>query len=298
MVTIYDGFIMKITEQDGNVILNEVTDFEVEHIFECGQCFRWNRADGGFFGVAFGRALFVSQDGNSVVLHGITYDEYERVWRDYFDLSRDYGKIKAVLCADSVLKEATAFGGGIRILAQEPFETLISYIISASNNIPRIKGIIERLCESFGEKREYMSRVYYTFPTAERIAALSAEEISVIRAGFREKYILAAARGVCSGEIRLGEIAAMPYDEAKAELMKISGVGSKVSDCVLLFGMKKTSGFPVDVWIKRIMEYRYFDNKEQSREKIAAFAEKKFGEMGGFAQQYLFYWARENKIGV
>lgn len=289
---------MRIIEQDGNVILSGAADFEAEHIFECGQCFRWNRTDGGWFGVAFGRALFVSQNGDTVVLHGITYEEYERVWKAYFDLSRDYGKIKAELCKDPVLKKAAAFGGGIRILAQEPFETLISYIISASNNIPRIKGIIERLCENFGEKREYMSRVYYTFPAAERLAALSAEEISVIRAGFREKYILAAARGVCSGEIDLGAIGALPYAGAKAELMKISGVGSKVSDCVLLFGMKKTSGFPVDVWIKRITEYCYFDNKEQTREKIAAFAEEKFGELGGFAQQYLFYWARENKIGV
>lgn len=294
-----DGSVMKICIQDNNIILDGVRDFELRHIFECGQCFRWNSLpEGGWFGTAYGRALLIEQNGGSVVLYDTDRAAFDAVWRDYFDLSRDYGEIKQRLSGDAVLAEAAKFGGGIRILRQEPFEMLISYIISASNNIPRIKGIIERLCENFGETREYMSRTYYTFPTAEKIAALTPGEISVIRAGFREKYILAAARGVADGSIDLAAISALSYSEAKSELMKITGVGSKVSDCILLFGMAKTSGFPIDVWIKRIMEHCYFDGGERQPGEIAALAQEKFGELGGFAQQYLFYWARENKIGV
>lgn len=290
---------MKIIEEKGNLILEDVADFELADIFDCGQCFRWDRVDDcSYIGVACGRALLVEKDGNNVILHGTTADEFDRIWRNYFDFDRDYTAIKNTLAADSIMAEAMVFGKGIRILRQEPFESLISFIISASNNIPRIKGIITRLCENFGEPVFYMGNIYYTFPTPETLAKLELEQLSVIRAGFRDKYILAAAQAVANGEVDLTKIAQLNSAEAKTELMKLSGVGSKVSDCVLLFGLGKCDSFPIDVWVKRIMEHCYFGGKETKPADIAAYAAEHFGEYGGFAQQYLFFWARENKIGV
>ena len=195
------------------------------------------------------------------------------------------------------MREAISFGEGIRILNQEPFEALISFIISASNNIPRIKKIIKSLCENFGEEIHYDGDVFYSFPTAEKLASLSLEEIDVIKSGFRGKYILACAKAVANGQIDLDCLKNASYDYAKSELLKLPGVGNKVCECVLLFSLEKYSSFPVDVWIKRIMEHCYFD-REQPKEVISAYAEEKFGELGGFAQQYLFFWARENKIGI
>ncbi|MBR4723227.1 MAG: 8-oxoguanine DNA glycosylase, partial [Clostridia bacterium] len=159
------------------------------------------------------------------------------------------------------------------------------------------KKIIELLCENFGEKCEKKGHTYYKFPTASALSSLDLSDLSVIRAGFRDKYILAAANAVKSGQLDLGALKKASFDYARSQLLRLSGVGEKVAACILLFGLQKTEGFPVDVWVKRIMEYCYFD-KEQSKETISGFAKDKFGNLGGFAQQYLFYWARENKIGI
>ena len=290
---------MNIIENNGNIILEQVSDFELSNVFDCGQCFRWDKvSENSYIGVACGKALLVEKASDSIILHCTSAEDFNRIWRVYFDLERDYTDIKNTLCSDAVLKEAVAFGKGIRILNQEPFEALISFIISASNNIPRIKGIITRLCENFGEEISYMDKTYYTFPTAERLARETPESLSVIRAGFRDKYIIDAAKKVYNGEICLDNIRLMKTVDAKAELMKINGVGNKVADCALLFGFGKCDCFPTDVWIKRIMEHCYFDGAETSIKTILQYAEANFAGLGGFAQQYLFYWARENKIGV
>ena len=289
--------IMKIFEENNNLIIEDAKDFDLKQTFECGQCFRWDYADDAYTGVAFGKALKIRQSGNRITLENTTLSDWESTFSHYFDSERDYGRIKAELSHDEKMKEAISFGQGIRILNQDPFEALISFIISASNNIPRIKKIISTLCQCYGNEITYCGNKYYAFPTPERIAALSAEEIDVIKSGFRGKYILAAANAVKNGQINLEELKDASYDYAKSQLMKLPGVGNKVSDCVLLFGLSKHSGFPVDVWVKRIMEFCYFQ-KETPVEDISAFAKKNFGELGGYAQQYLFYWARENKIGV
>lgn len=290
---------MNIIENNGNIILEQVSDFELSNVFDCGQCFRWDKAsENSYIGVACGKALLVEKASDSIILHRTSMEDFDKIWRGYFDFERDYTDIKNTLCNDAVLKEAVAFGKGIRILNQEPFEALISFIISASNNIPRIKGIITRLCENFGEEISYMDKTYYTFPTVERLAKETPESLSVIRAGFRDKYIIDAAKKVYNGEICLESIHLMTTADAKAELMKINGVGNKVADCALLFGFGKCDCFPTDVWIKRIMEHCYFGGEETSIKSILKYAEANFGGLGGFAQQYLFYWARENKIGV
>ncbi len=195
------------------------------------------------------------------------------------------------------MKDAISYGDGIRILNQELWEAVISFIISASNNIPRIKGIIERFCENYGEEIHYMGKTYYSFPTIDKTASLSKEDLAIIRSGFRDKYIIDAASKFKNGELSGEYISSLSTPDAKKTLMTIHGVGNKVSDCILLFGLGRANSFPVDVWIKRIMEYCYFDG-EQSIDTISEFANNKFGEIGGYAQQYLFFYARENKIGT
>lgn len=293
----YTVIIMRIYEKNGDIILENMPDFNLFHTFDCGQCFRWNYENDGFSGVAFGEYLHICGDGKSFIFKNTSLETFNRIWRNYFDLDRDYGKIKKDLSRDEVLKNAISFGDGIRILNQDAFECLISFIISASNNIPRIKKIIELLCLNFGEEISANGKKYYTFPTAEALSRLSLEDLAVIKAGFRDKYILAASKAVAEGQIDLEALKKASFDYSKSQLLRLSGVGEKVASCILLFGLGKYEGFPVDVWVKRIMEYCYFDS-EQTKEAIYEFAKNKFGSLGGFAQQYLFYWARENKIGI
>lgn len=286
-------YTMEIQTQNQDIILTHVPDFDLRHIFECGQAFRFDRvSEHTYFGVAYGHGLKISQYDDRVILHNTPRRDFDEIWYPFFDLGRDYGAIKRAVAKDAPMRAAVQYGFGIRILRQELWETVISFIISASNNIPRIKGIIERLCQNFGTAFVYEGKTCYAFPTAERLAALSLDELSVIRAGYRDRYILDAAKKIAGGEISLQAIQALPTPEAKAELMKISGVGNKVSDCILLFGLNRADSFPVDVWIKRIMEQYYFGREATIRE-ISELAAKKFGAYGGFAQQYLFFHARE-----
>ena len=289
---------MEISCKNGNVLLTDTDSFELSHIFDCGQCFRWNRnPDGSFSGVAMDRALKISKHDGKVIFHNTSIDDFNNIWREYFDFKTSYSEIKKELSSDKILKEAIGYGDGIRILKQDLWECVVSFIISASNNIPRIKKIVENLCCNFGEKISYMGEIFYTFPTPEKINSLTLEDLSVIKAGFRDKYILDAAEKFVSGEISYEMFENMSAEDAKKMLMTIKGVGNKVADCIVLFGLSKCESFPVDVWIKRIMEYCYFDG-EESIEKISAFAKEKFGVLGGYAQQYLFFYARENKIGL
>lgn len=292
---------MDIEISDNNIVITNQPDFELSHIFDCGQCFRFDlQPDGSYIGTAYGRTIKLSKQNNEIILHDTSYEDFKSIWYDYLDLGRDYTAIKAQLTqgGDEVMKTAALYGSGIRILNQDMWEAMISFIISASNNIPRIKKIISLLCSNFGTAHEYMGKTFYSFPTAERIAELSLEDLSVIRAGFRDKYILDCAKKVASGEIDLTAIKALATPQAKKVLMSIYGIGNKVSDCILLFGMGRFDSFPVDVWIKRVMEYCYFGNTEQPIKTISQYAEEHFGELGGIAQQYLFFYAREQKIGT
>ncbi len=297
----YNKYIMETKIIDKDIHLIGQKDFVLQHIFDCGQCFRFNPCgENAYIGTAFGKTVKISSVNGEIILHDTSIEDFNNVWYDYLDLGRDYSNIKNTLTRDGdpVMEKAVSYGSGIRILNQELWETVISFIISASNNIPRIKKIIELLCSNFGESHTYQDSIYYSFPSAERIAELSLEDLSVIRAGFRDKYILSCAKKVVSGELDLEAIKAMPTPEAKKALMSIWGIGNKVSDCILLFGLGRCDSFPVDVWIKRIMEYCYFDNVPQAIKTISEFADKKFGALGGMAQQYLFFYARECKIGI
>ncbi len=270
---------MDIIFETDKVIIKDLPYFSLDQTFDCGQCFRFNRGtDGIWRGVAFGKPLSGYTEGdNTVILCG--KEEYLETWESFFDLKRDYSLVCASFSHDAQVSDASETGKGIRILKQDKWETLVSFIISQNNNIPRIKKIIESLCELLGEP---LGNGSYSFPTPEKICSAGAEGLAPIKAGFRVKYILDAAQRVSRGETDLERIASLSYEEAEAELMKIKGVGKKVASCVLLFGYGFLSAFPIDVWVKRILE-KYYDE---------AFDPSSLGEYAGIAQQYLFYRER------
>ena len=268
------------------ISVNIRDDFSPSKIFECGQAFRWNAApDGRYTGIAYGAPACVWEENGTGYIQCLEGD-YERVWHNYFDMERDYAKLRQEISKESVLCAACEFGKGIRILRQEPWEALCSFIISQCNNIPRIKGIVERLCIMCGEKIDFMGKTYFSFPDAIEVSRLSSTELDTLHAGYRASYISEAAEAIANGEINLSRIAELSCDEAKAELLKMTGVGEKVASCTLLFGMGKLDAFPVDVWMKRAIEA--FFGKEK-------FDYRRFGNLAGLAQQYMFHYMRNGK---
>lgn len=289
---------LNIIQEENKIKIQGLKDFEPKHIFECGQCFRWKRNDDDSYTyIAKKKVVNVKKEEDYVIFTNTTVEDFNNLWCDYFDLNRDYGHIKEVLSNDEILADATIFGHGIRILKQNPWEILISFIISANNRIPMIKKSIKTLSEQYGEYiGEYNGEKYYAFPTVEKLAELKEEDIRACYTGFRAKYVLGAARRILEQNIDLYKIKDMTTEEGREILMKFSGIGPKVADCILLFSMDKMDAFPIDIWVKRVMEYFYL--KEDTKLKdIQSYATEKFGEYAGIAQQYLFYYAREKNIG-
>ncbi len=266
-------------------------DFNLTHTFDCGQCFRWNRnPDGSYTGVAGGRVVRMRERGGEIVIENCSSRDFNSFWKNYLDLDRDYAGIKTAVSINDVMKTAVSYGGGIRILRQEFFETLISYIISQNNSIPNIKRVVERLCAAYGDPIEFDGKTYYSFPSAQTLAELSDSDFRALGAGFRDRYISGAVKLAAEGAISGEGLSALSTADARKELMKIKGVGNKVCDCVLLFALGKYDLFPTDTWIKKVME-ESFSAASVSEAKNAG--EQLFGQYSGFAQQYLFYWRRE-----
>ena len=262
------------------IYIKNAKNFDLPQTLDCGQAFRWSADENNVWhGMAGGKYIEIYKCKNDIIIEHSNREDFENFWAEYFDLERDYGAIIKSFAENETLKKAAEAASGIRILRQEPWEALCSFIISQNNNIPRIKGIIERLCQNFGEKRGGM----YTFPSAETLARLTPDDLAVIRSGFRAKYIIDAARKVTNNEIDLKSLKTLSYDDAKAELLKIKGVGPKVADCALLYGCGHIEAFPKDVWIKRALT-EFFGGEIP---KCAA-------ENAGIAQQYIFYYIREN----
>lgn len=270
------------TTQNSRDYAVKLSEFDLAKTLDCGQCFRFDEGEDGIWsGIAPFGLLKMRQEGENVTFFDTDRERYEKLIAPYLDLDTDYAAIRDLLCADPTLAAAAAYACGIRIMRQQPWETLCSFIISQNNNIARIKGIISRLCEGFGEKTEGG----YAFPTAERLAALEPADLAPLRAGFRDKYIIDAARKVASGEVDFEKVAAAGSDDARAELEKIKGVGDKVADCALLFGFHRLEAFPRDVWIKRAMAALFPQGLPQFALPYA-----------GVAQQYIFHYARTSDI--
>ena len=271
-------------------MIRDYKDFDLKHTFDCGQCFRFDEIEGGYEGVALGCFLRILKTGDSVTLYPCSEQDFETKWKTYFDLCRDYSCL--FRGADKVLTEGLRCAEGLRILNQPPFETLISFIISANNNVKRIRGIIRRLCVKYGKPFEFEGSTYYDFPSSQVLAAQDPKDLVEIGAGYRSPYIIKASAMIAEG-FDLESLRLKPYTEAKKELMNLPGVGPKVADCVLLFSLGHSCAFPADVWIKRVLvqQYGFKGNDKQTAE----FALEKFGKHAGIAQQYLFFWIRERE---
>ena len=259
-----------------------IPDFDLDQIARSGQCFRFRPLGERHYAlVAGGRYLEVSQQGQTVRFD-CPEDEFEAVWRPYFDLDADYGRYKsAVAKRDKYLQSAVAAAGGLRILRQELWETIVCFIISQQNNIARITKCVENLCLLFGETCYNKSKqVYNAFPSAERLAACTADELAPIRLGYRAKYIVAAARQVASGEVDLDAVRRMDYAHAKAELMRLTGVGVKVAECICLFALHHIDAFPIDTHIRQMLDAHY----------PKGFPLRRYKGFAGVMQQYAFYY--------
>ena len=274
--------------------------FELKHIFDCGQCFRWNEEDDkSYTGVFKGNVLNVKKDNNTIYFKGIVNGNIKDIVEDYFDLNRDYTKIKKTLSkVDNNMKKGIEYGEGIRILNQDLVETILSFIISANNNIPRIKKIIERLSESYGTKIVWNKKNYYAFPSLKQLENVSVEEYRNLGLGFRDKRIYDTVHMLLNNQVDYKKW----YDEkdtlkVREELLSLAGVGPKVADCILLFSdLKRFDVFPIDVWVRRVMNELYIKNSDETKvnkKDIERIAYQKFGKLEGIAQQYLFYWKRE-----
>lgn len=290
---------MKLYEKDNSIILEEIENFDAKAIFTCGQAFRWyEESDGSFTTVHLGRVLNVLNEKDKVVFKGTNLKEFDEIWMDYFDLNTDYKEIRKVLSNNEILPKAMEYGEGIRILNQNHFEMLISFIISANNMIPRIKKSIEVISMRYGKFIcEDENRKYYSFPTVEELSKATVEDLrEFAKVGFRDKRIFDTVNMILNEKIDLDNFENLETDVLREELLKFAGVGNKVADCIMLFSYKRGEVFPVDVWIKRVME-ELFIKEETPVKKISKEADRIFGKYAGYAQQYLFYYGREEKIG-
>jgi putative DNA glycosylase (DNA repair protein) len=278
----------------------KANSFELADIFDCGQCFRWNiEDDGSYTGVFKKIVLNVKKIDDEVFFNGVNYgntDSIEEI-NHYFDLNRNYDELKSKLeKIDDYMKNSIEFGKGIRILNQDLWETIISFIISANNNIPRIKGIIDRLSEKYGEKLEYDGMEYYSFPEPIALKDVSVVEYRSLGLGFRDIRLYETTQKILNNEFDLNGQWNLDTGTVYKNLLELSGVGPKVADCILLFSdLKRFDVFPIDVWIRRVMNDLYIHNDDEtkvSKVQIQKLADEKFGSLKGLAQQYLFYWRR------
>ena len=280
-------------------VLDNCKDFEPRHIFECGRCFRWNmEQDGSYTGVFKANVLNVKKEDKRIIFKGICENSIISVVNDYFDFDTNYKDIKEKLSGiDEYLKESIEFGSGIRILNQDLWETIISFIISANNNIPRIKGIIERISKKYGDKIEWNNKKYYTFPTPESLSKATVEDLRALGLGFRDVGVYETTKMILNNEVSLQKlIKEKDVNILREKLLTLPGVGPKVADCIMLFGLKKFEVFPIDVWVRRVMNDLYIKNEDETKvnkKEIEKLAKEKYDSLAGLAQQYLFYWKRE-----
>lgn len=258
--------------------------FSAGQTLDCGQCFRWSQTDDGrWLGIVRGVPALVSDENGQLIIE--SPDGTDELWRGYFDAELDYDEIRESFSIDAFTAAAADYGKGIRILNQDPWETLCSFIVSQCNNIPRIRGILTRLCERYGKPVEFQGHTLYSFPDAETLAVLERDDLEFLRSGYRAPYIISAARDVWDGTVDFDKLREMDTDRARREIMNLKGVGRKVADCFLLFGLHKLDAFPVDTWMKKAAAFYDGD--------FTAFQNSPYA---GVYQQYIFYYARYNGL--
>lgn len=289
----------EIKEIEEGLCVYGIDNFEPRHVFECGQCFRWiKQDDGSYTGVANGKVINVSVRGDDTLyIKNTNAEDFKNIWFHYFDLGTDYKEIKKQVCKDEIMKRAIDYGYGMRILNQDIREVAVSFIISANNRIPMIMKVVDSICKAYGDKIFFNGKEYHTFPNLSKLAKSNVEQLKVCKGGFRCKYIVNSCIKIEDKVVDFDKLAEMTTDEARKTLTQLDGVGNKVADCILLYSGTRQDVFPTDVWVKRVMEELYF-KRICSLSEIQQFASSYFGRYAGYAQQYLFYYARENRIGT
>lgn len=279
--------------------LDSINSFDLKNIFECGQCFRWNEnEDGSYIGIVKNNIIKITQTNNNIIVKSYGKDDIAELFNFYFDMNTDYEKIKIKLSKiDSYMLESIKYGEGIRILNQDLWETIMSFIISANNNIPRIKGIIEKLSRTYGNEIIWNNEKYYSFPTVNQLSKATVEDFRKLGLGFRDIRMYETTKMILEKQIDLEKLhQEKDTNIVREELLKLSGVGPKVADCILLFStLKRFDVFPIDVWVRRVMNELYIKNTDEtkvSKKQILEIAQEKFGNLSGIAQQYLFYWRK------
>ena len=293
------GYSPKVVSLDNNIIIKNIEDFDLKETLECGQCFHFLNIEESennnytYLLSSFNKGLKIEQKNGNLIFHDTTLDEYNNIWKGYFDLDRDYKSIKKEIGdASPELRDIIEENNGIRLLNQDFFETLISFIISQNNQIPRIKNLVNDISEKWGSKSFADFDTLYNFPDARTLSVATEEDLRELKTGFRAPYIVDAITKFNSGEINEEELRTIDTAECEKELCIIKGVGNKVANCVMLFSLGKRDSFPIDVWMKRVLEQVYFNGEDKSKEYLFEFSKDKFGDLGGYAQQYLFAFAR------
>lgn len=272
--------------------------FNLKYTLECGQCFRWKKIDEDYYiGIIKDRVIKIKQDKNKLFVSSNNYSNLEKVVREYFELDKDYKIIEERISkVDEYVEKAVKNTSGLRHLKQDFFETIISYIISANNNIPRISKSVNEISKRYGKEIEFEGEKYYLFPRPEELKKVTIDEYRECGVGFRDKYIYNTVRKINNGEINLENMQEMDTLTLRNLLLTLMGIGPKVADCILLFSCSRQEVFPIDVWVERVMKKLYFDDKDVSKKEILKYADEKFGKDAGIIQQHLFYNIRENLI--
>ena len=283
-------------------IIKNIDSFELNHIFDCGQCFRRNQqSDWSYIWVFWNNVLNIQKKSDSVTFSWIVDWDIQSIINQYFDLDRDYDKIKSELSkVDNYMKESIEYWHGIRLLNQDLRETTISFIISANNNIPRIKWIIERLSQKYWTEIVWNWQQYFTFPTAQQLKDVSISDYRKLWLWFRDERVYTTTRMVLDWTIDLNSLYSKPTQTIREYLLNLSWIWPKVADCILLFSdLKRLEVFPIDVRVRRVMNQLYIHNPDETKvnkNQIQRLAQEKFGDYAWLAQEYLFYRARTQKI--
>jgi len=279
-------------------LVMKIKCFNLKYTLECGQCFRWNKIeDNCYIGVIKDRVVKIKQIEDTLYINSSNMEELEKVVLNYFDLNLDYSIIEdRISKVDKYINIAVKNTTGLRNLNQDFFEMIVSYIISANNNISRISKSVNEISRRYGKEIIFDEKSYYLFPTPEELKNVDIKDYRDCGVGFRDKYIFDLINKITNGEFVLNDVSKLNTNELKEKLLNLKGVGPKVADCILLFSCEKRNVFPIDVWVERIMKKLYFENEEITKKYILDYANKKFGNDSGIIQQHLFYNIREGKL--
>ena len=273
----------------------KINNLNLDKIYDSGQVFNWYKEKDGSFTIISKDRLINLKHGKNDILK-TKYDKFDEFWENYFDLNKDYNEIFKTFPKDDIhLEKALEYGSGLKLLNQDIFEIIITFIISANNNMKRIRSSIHKLSKNYGKFLKTVNNTdYYSFPTADVLSSLSVEDLRKMGVGYRDKYIKKSAQMIVNEEVDLDQVNKLPIDKARNVLKKLYGVGNKVADCILIFGSNKTEAFPVDTWVKKVLNH-YYSIDSKNAKKLRKFSKNHFGPYAGYAQQYLFYYIKETK---